>query len=63
MAGADALHFGGLHNSAKLIYLKQNRDQVWHTVPRGGSSKLVKHLCFLKYDNLADFENLIAGLS
>lgn len=63
MVGADALHFGGLHNSAKLIYLKQNRDQMWHTVPYGGSSILVKHLCFLKWDHLADFEDLIAGLS
>lgn len=60
------LRFGGLRYSAKLICLKQNRDQVWHTDPRGGNAILVKHLCFTKWDkmgHLADLEDLIARLS
>lgn len=36
------LRFGGLRYSAKLICLKQNRDQVWHTDPGGGNAILVK---------------------
>lgn len=58
MVGDDALHFGGLHNSAKFICLQQNRDQVWHTVPHGGSGILAKQLCFLEWDKQANWLTL-----
>lgn len=41
MVGADALHFGGLHNPANLTCLKHSaRPGAAHSAPRGGNGFL-----------------------